>query len=161
MPGEPGSGDGLALLMALFSTVRHLRPTGPDQGCDLPTMYVLYQVLVQPGIRVTEVAGEVGLDASTVSRHVSALVNAGYLARTTASDDRRAVALEITHSGGAMIEQVARSCSELFQRAFADWSAEDRRRFVDSALRFAGDLGTLRPSTADAPSPGESRRLHS
>lgn len=145
---EPDVAEGLVLLMALFSVVRRLRASDPDEPIDLPSMYVLYQVLVQPGVRVSVVAGEAGLDASTVSRHVAMLVKLGYLARTTAADDRRAAALEITERGREAIEAVARSRAELFQEVFADWSAEDRGHCVAYALRFAADLERLRPGLA-------------
>jgi DNA-binding MarR family transcriptional regulator len=151
---EPDPAEGLTLLMALFSVVRRLRTAGPDEEIDLPSMYVLYQVFLQPKVRVSTVAGEVGLDASTVSRHVAALVKLGYLARTTATDDRRAAALDITDRGREVIEAVARSRAQLIQDLFADWSAEDRRRCVAYALRFAADLERLRPGVAtDGPPP--------
>lgn len=141
--------------MALFSVIRRMRAVGPEETIDLPSMYVLYQVLVQPGVRVSTVAGEVGLDASTVSRHVQALTKLGYLARTRADDDKRAAALQITDRGRGVIEQVARSRAALFMEAFQGWTPEDRQNCVAYALRFAAALEKVRPFTGDAEPPAE------
>jgi DNA-binding MarR family transcriptional regulator len=143
--------EGLDLLMALFSVMRRLRTAGPGEEVDLPSMYVLYQVLLRPRVRVSVVAGEVGLDASTVSRHVTALVKLGYLTRTTAEDDKRAAALALTERGREVVEKVTRSRAQLCQDVFADWSADDRRRCVAYALRFVAGLGTPPPRLGAEP----------
>jgi len=51
------------------------------------------------GLRVSELAGCMGLDASTASRHVRHLEDGGYLARTGDPGDRRASRVRLTPKG--------------------------------------------------------------
>lgn len=138
---------GPTLLMGLFTIIRQMRAYA-GEPIDLPSMYLLYNVLRKPGIRVADLAGFVGLDASTMSRHVQNLTRAGYLKRSPALDDRRAAAVHLTDQGMAVILEIVRSRSAMIIRAIEHWSAEDRQRFFELALRFIADFS----ETAQRPS---------
>ena len=130
---------GPILLMGLFTIIRQMRAHA-GEPIDLPSMYLLYNVLQKPGIRVSELAGEVGLDASTMSRHVQNLTRAGYLKRSAALDDKRAAAVYLTDQGLAVILEIVKSRSGMIVRAIEDWTAEDQQRFFELALRFIADF---------------------
>jgi DNA-binding MarR family transcriptional regulator len=130
---------GPILLMGLFTTIRQMRAHA-GEPIDLASMYLLYNVLQKPGIRVSELAGDVGLDASTMSRHVQNLTRAGYLKRSTALDDKRAAAVHLTDQGLEVILKIVKSRSAMIIRAMENWNAEDRQRFLELALRFVVDF---------------------
>ena len=125
--------------MGLFTIIRQMRAHA-GEPIDLPSMYLLYNVLQKPGIRVADLAGEVGLDASTMSRHVQNLTRAGYLKRSAALDDRRAAAVHLTDQGLAVILEIIKSRSAMIIRAIQDWTEADQQRFFELALRFIADF---------------------
>lgn len=126
--------------MGLFTIIRQMRAYA-GEPIDLPSMYLLYNVLQKPGVRVSELAGDVGLDSSTMSRHVQNLTRAGYLKRSAAADDKRAAAVHLTEQGLAVILEVVQSRSAMITRAIESWTAEDQRQFLELALRFIADFG--------------------
>jgi DNA-binding MarR family transcriptional regulator len=136
---------GQILLMALFSTVRRLRARDGGEAVDLPSIYVLNVVREHPGIRVSELAGNVGLDASTVSRHIRSLEAVGYLSRVVDPKDRRASCLELTEDGEKVILQAFETRATLILAAMDAWSDEDRERFTELCVRFAGDFDRVAP----------------
>jgi DNA-binding MarR family transcriptional regulator len=138
---------GQTLLMALFGTVRRMRATGSNEAIDLPSIYVLQVVMVNPDIRVSELAGQVGLDASTVSRHVRGLEEVGYLSRMADPKDKRASRVRLSDAGSDVIQDALRSRAAMITTAMAEWSVEDRTRFVELAIRFASDIEKLAPGS--------------
>lgn len=72
-------------------------------GASLAQCYALYEVAARPGISVGELAERLGVDPSTASRTVDALVRAGAVERMPVPGNRRAVALSITARGREML----------------------------------------------------------
>ena len=136
---------GRLLLMALFVVIRRMRAQGPGEPVDLPSLYVLQTVLTSPGIRVSEVAGSIGLDSSTVSRHINNLEKVGYIVREADPRDKRATCLRLTEEGSAVLSAAFQMRASMIMDALKDWSAEDRRRLLEMALRFTADLGRIAP----------------
>lgn len=138
---------GQTLLMALFGTVRRMRAQGSGEAIDLPSIYVLQVVMVNPNIRVSDLAGQVGLDASTVSRHVRGLEDVGYLSRMPDPKDKRASRVRLSSAGSEVITSALRTRAEMITAALAEWSVEDRARFTELAVRFASDIDKVPPGT--------------
>jgi DNA-binding MarR family transcriptional regulator len=131
---------GQILLMALFSTVRKLRARDGGEAVDLPSIYVLNVVREHPGIRVSELAGNVGLDASTVSRHIRSLEAVGYLSRVVDPKDRRASCLELTADGATVIAAAFETRAAIMLAAMDDWAPEDQERFIELVVRYSEDF---------------------
>ena len=85
--------------MALLGVSRRLKARLPQGNLDPAAMFVLHQVQANGSLRVSELAGCMGLDASTASRHVRHLEDGGYLARTGDPGDRRASRVRLTPKG--------------------------------------------------------------
>jgi DNA-binding MarR family transcriptional regulator len=79
--------------------------------------------------RLTTVADKTGFDPSTVSRQVADLEKAGLLARDIDPDDRRAILLEATHDGQALLKKLAVGRRERMTRLLADWESDDIATF--------------------------------
>jgi DNA-binding MarR family transcriptional regulator len=71
--------SGRELLLALFTVARRLKSHAHDQGLDTASALVLHHVRANGPLRVSALARCIGLDSSTVSRHVTNLERAGYL----------------------------------------------------------------------------------
>ena len=92
---------GQDLVVALLGVGRRLKARLPQGHIDPAMMFVLHQIQANGSLRVSELAGCMGLDASTASRHVRNLEDGGYLARTGDPGDRRASRVRLTPRGGA------------------------------------------------------------
>lgn len=106
-----------------------------------PRAWLLHKLALTPGSRVADLADGCGLDASTASRHVRTLEDAGLLARVGDPDDRRAACLSLTPAGQDALDSALRLRADLVSRATAHWSATDRLRLADLLSRLSDDLG--------------------
>src|SRR4029453_16182468 len=103
----------------------------------------------------SELAGAMGLDASTASRHVRQLEDGGYLARTGDPDDRRAVRARPPRRRRAALDQARRARATVLDRATAGWPDEDRAALAILMTRLADSLDRLphKPGTRLTPPP--------
>ncbi len=136
---QASSVEGLAQdLMRLMAHLKG-RQSGPFEvmaRLDLSiTQARLLHALSQAGGRVAgvgELAEQLGLSAAATSRAVEGLHRAGLVTRREDDADRRVKHLELTVSGGELIEQLA----ELHEAALRDFAAdltdEERVRLADA-----------------------------
>jgi DNA-binding MarR family transcriptional regulator len=106
-------------------------------------MFVLHQIQANGTLRVSELAGCMGLDASTASRHVRHLEDGGYLARTGEPGDRRASRVRLTPKGRGALARALRARAAVVDRAIADWRDEDRATLASLMTRLADSLDRL------------------
>jgi len=112
---------------------------------------VLLHPLVRLGpLRQGALAGLVHADPSTVSRHVTALVEQGLVERVADASDGRASRLVVTDAGHAALGALRRERGALLERATAAWSEADLAALTRLFGRLVDDLTAALPST-DAP----------
>jgi DNA-binding MarR family transcriptional regulator len=134
---------GQDLVVALLGVGRRLKARLPQGHLDPAMMFVLYQIQVHGTLRVSELAGCMGLDASTASRHVRHLEDGGYLARTGEPGDRRASRVRLTPKGRGALGRALRARAAVVDRAIADWRDEDRATLASLMTRLADSLDRL------------------
>ena len=100
---------GQDLVVALLGVGRRLKARLPQGHIDPAMMFVLHQIQANGSLRVSELAGCMGLDASTASRHVRNLEDGGYLARTGDPGDRRASRVRLTPKGRGALSRALRA----------------------------------------------------
>ena len=144
LPRETTSGQ--QLVVSLLTVGRRLKSRLPQGHGDPAMMFVLQQVHANGSLRVSELAGCMGLDASTASRHVRHLEDDGFLARADDPGDRRASRIRLTPKGRAALARAMRARAAVVDRAIAHWPEEDRAalttlltRLADSVDRLAAD----------------------
>nr|WP_301329193.1 MarR family winged helix-turn-helix transcriptional regulator [Goodfellowiella coeruleoviolacea] len=81
-----------------------------------------------------------GLDASTVTRMVQRLENAGFVRRRRSASDRRAVLVEPTPAGLALRDQVADTWRELEETTLAGLDGADRQAVARLLERIEANL---------------------
>ena len=124
---------------------------GYDRRVDRGAYVALHRVHDLGPVRLSDVAGALGLDLSTVSRQVRQLEDAGLLSRTPDPDDRRAALLATTAEGSALVERMQEALSRIVANALDGWSDRDRRTLTSLLGRLADDLGPDRaPSLVEA-----------
>ena len=134
---------GQDLVVALLGVGRRLKARLPQGHIDPAMMFVLHQIQANGSLRVSELAGCMGLDASTASRHVRNLEDGGYLARTGDPGDRWASRVRLTPKGRGALSRALRARALVVDRAIADWPDEDRATLASLMTRLADSLDRL------------------
>jgi DNA-binding MarR family transcriptional regulator len=91
-------------------------------------------------VRITALAAQAGLDASTVSRRVSDLEEKGLVSRATDRDDQRASLLEMTPEGRRVLAALRDARRHLLEEALAEWPTEEIVTLGNLLERFAATL---------------------
>jgi len=88
--------------------------------------YLLARTLDRQGpASVNDLADQLGLDASTVTRQLSALEKRGFVERAVDPDDRRARILQLTTAGRRTMRSVRAARRHRIDALMADWPADD------------------------------------
>ena len=104
----------------------------------------VYPVLARVGdegaLRLTDLAAALGLDTSTVSRHVQYLATKGLVERQPDPDDRRAGVLRLTRAGHAALARIRSVRRDMLESLFEGWTQKDQRELGRLLSRFAEAL---------------------
>ena len=137
-PGsEIAEAFGLLLSRSTRARLYGALTAGLDSALDEAT-YPVISGLARFGTRsAAQLAEEIGLDRSVVSRHAARLTQAGLLERAEDPADRRATLLVLTAAGQQVVRQMRERLAGAFDEYLATWPEEEARRFAASLRRFA------------------------
>jgi DNA-binding MarR family transcriptional regulator len=105
--------------------------------------YAVLVVIAQRPVRMIDLAEEFGLDKSTMSRHVSALIGLGLVRRDPDPNDRRAYLLSPTDVGRERLESAVATRRGQWRGRLNGWTAADLDSFVAALTRLNTDLDPL------------------
>jgi DNA-binding MarR family transcriptional regulator len=86
--------------------------------------------------RVSELAEQLGLDSTTVTRHLDELESRGLVVRRPDPTDRRAVLVHLTPKAVAQLDAADADRRTRLGNVLADWTAVDRHEFARLLNRF-------------------------
>lgn len=114
---------------------RALRPTSAGQAAGLtPTRASVLLTIAREGqIGLSALAAGENLNPTMLSRAISALVDAGLVARVSDDDDRRAAWVKSTAAGRKLAERMRRERTAAINHGLEGLS-EDERRALELAL---------------------------
>ena len=132
-PTSPATAEDavLATLLALGRSMRSRQAGDQVEAALVPVLKVADRC---GAIRLTALASQLDLDASTVSRHVKHLEDLGFVERASDPDDGRATQLTVTPAGHDALGGFLTTRKALVTRALADWTDVERetlRRLLD------------------------------
>jgi DNA-binding MarR family transcriptional regulator len=104
-------------------------------GINESQCFLVVEIGRKPGISVKELAENVGLDKSGISRGVEELVRKGFVNRETSKEDRRSVELTLTDSGNARFEKIENDMNLKFRKVLFNIDADQRDQVLE-ALRI-------------------------
>ena len=108
------------------------------------SVFALLSLLMTAGpLRSSELAERACLDLSTVSRHVSALEEDGYISRTPDPDDGRATLVAVTKAGQRLVKETREQRLAMVADALKGWSDADRSDLIRLTRQLADSLETL------------------
>lgn len=127
-----------ALEYELAFLVRRLEAVRRRFNFGLERAHYLLLILLERNDRqsVGTLAEQVNLDASTVTRQVAAMKQAGLVNKLDNPDDRRGGFVTITETGRTAAANARARRLERVERAFRDWSEDDRREFARLTARY-------------------------
>jgi DNA-binding MarR family transcriptional regulator len=102
-------------------------------------------------LRVSDLAAQLDVERSTVSRRVSELVRLGLVTRTTDPEDRRAAVLELTRPGERALARIQDAWHQTLYDLTRAWPAKQRTETAAVLARLADSLElVLMPESAEA-----------
>lgn len=124
-----------------------------EGAVSLPQFRVLAVLADLGRVRSARVAAALGLEASTVTRLVDRLIDAGYVTRGTDPGNRSAVILDLTARGRRLVADVAAWRRQELQRMLLLVGVDDRVVLTDSVRRFVEAAGAGYGSIPHGPVP--------
>jgi DNA-binding MarR family transcriptional regulator len=140
--GTPAVSDALDLRIAnlheaLRLVITNARRQRHHDELDKAAIALLYVLGEREPVRAADLAVCTGLDASTISRHIKALIDAGYISQTPDPADARARLLSLSATGHDVLQRVRASKVAQSRSALADWAPSD----VDTLTALLHRLG--------------------
>jgi DNA-binding MarR family transcriptional regulator len=135
-----------ALLVAMFAVKRAFQSRAV--GLDPSAFPVLHHLASAGPSRQGALAEALGLDASTVSRHVRTLVADGLLTATRDPADGRATVLAISDAGHAQLTARLKAHRASLQAATATFTGQERDDLVRLLSKLADALTAPLEETA-------------
>lgn len=134
-----------ALVGALFDFTHAVRRGVADPSATMP---ILTRLVAAGPMRSCDLAQQLHLDQSTVSRHVAALSADGLVVRTPQEDDRRAHLVELTPAGADAARSLVSARVRQIEAVVASWPHDDIETFARLLDSFATGLTTHERTTA-------------
>jgi DNA-binding MarR family transcriptional regulator len=132
---RPTPEDVQELVTALFTVsggLERARRRIPDAAA----LALLYAVAARERARPSELAAELGVHQSSVTRQIRVLEDAGRVAVTADPDDRRSCFIALTAAGRAELDRLTQIGLGRFATFVADWDAEDVRTLARLLFKF-------------------------
>jgi DNA-binding MarR family transcriptional regulator len=118
-----------------------------------PAHFGLLSVLSERPRMLTDLASLQGVSLPTMSNSISAMVERGWVRRAAPEKDRRVVMIEVTPTGRAALERVAKCAETHLAEVLAPLDLPSRRR-------LQGGLGILRKVFASTAAASMLRKNH-
>jgi DNA-binding MarR family transcriptional regulator len=111
---------------ALYAVVLRLSRLPVDEPLDKAGLAVLHETRRLGTFRPSDLAAQMRLDLSTISRHLRSLEQQGMVQRTADPDDARAQRISITAQGADVLNRVLDHRAATICGAIAHWPEGDR-----------------------------------
>jgi DNA-binding MarR family transcriptional regulator len=115
-----------------------------------PAHFGLLSVLCERPRMLTDLASLQGVSLPTMSNSVSSMAEHGWVRRTAPGADRRVIMIEVTATGRAALERVARAAEAHLAEMLAPLDLTGRRR-LHGGLGVLRQIFSARPAAAAAP----------
>lgn len=129
-----------ALVRLFMQAGRKLRTRHPEDQVDPSTFVLVRALMCGDGLRLSDLAARVELDASTVSRQIKQLEDKDIVERTPDPADGRASLVRVTELGKEHMQAAFRRRFQRIKTALEPWSESDKDLLKTLLIRLAADL---------------------
>ncbi|HEX4214616.1 MAG TPA: MarR family transcriptional regulator [Candidatus Dormibacteraeota bacterium] len=137
--------DDVRDLAAALATVSGSLERGRRRSRGATTLSTLQAVAARGPVRPTDIASEVGLHHSSITRQIQTLQQLGLVQVGPDPDDGRASAISLTERGASEMERLLEHGVDRFVAFVADWDVEDVRRLAELLWRFEESKARVGP----------------
>ena len=133
----------VAALMTLMGGLERARKKG-----DANTLAVLQIVAVRQSVRPSDIALDLGVHQSTITRQVQVLEESGQVSTNADPEDRRSCFISLTPKGQDEIGRLTEIGLSRFDAFVADWDAEEVRtlgRLLTKLEQCKSEVGPREP----------------
>ena len=116
-------------------------------GISLAQCLTLLEIEKNNEISVSELAKNLSLDKSTVSRTVDGLVNINMVNRDTPKENRRLALINLTDSGKQICSTINYTNDSYVREVLNDFTEEEREEFLRLFKKLASNMATYRVQT--------------
>lgn len=113
-------------------------------GISVAQCHTLLEIEKNSEISVGDLARNLSLDKSTVSRTVDGLVNIRMVDRNVPRENRRLALLNLTDTGKEVCTSINDSNNSYVRRVMQDFSAEEREEFLRLWRKLTSNMKQLR-----------------
>jgi len=131
------------LASALYAVALRLSRLPVNERVDKAGLAVLHETRRLGTFRASDLAAQMRLDLSTISRHLRSLEQQGMVQRTADPDDARAQRITITAHGGDVLNRVLEHRAATIRDAIAHWPQGDRSTLRRLLCRLADALSDI------------------
>jgi DNA-binding MarR family transcriptional regulator len=122
-PADKDVREMIAALFTLMGGIQRVSKRSPAAS----RLTVLQVIEARPGVRPSTIAAELGMNQSSITRHIQALEAESLVTVTADPQDGRAYILQLTDSGREELAELTRIGLKRFASFVADWDAEEVR----------------------------------
>ncbi len=126
---KPDRDDVQDMVEALFTLIDGLERARRKKP-DAAALAVLQKIGGRSKLHPSEIASELGLHQSTITRHVQSLSDKGLVLLKSDPDDGRSCTIELTDSGQKELQRLQEIGLDRFSKFVAVWDAEEVRTFT-------------------------------
>lgn len=101
-------------------------------GVSLVQSHILFEVGRQENLSLNDLSKSLGLDNSTLSRHIQGLVEKGLVQRIQSPTDRRYIMITLTPNGVSYEKQIANQMKIYLQEIISNVPQEKRVQVLES-----------------------------
>jgi DNA-binding MarR family transcriptional regulator len=116
-----------------------LAELGLPDGLSGPRVRVLLAVADAAPVRMSDLAGQVGISPRTITTLVDGLEEAGLVARRPEPGDRRAMRVDLTETGRGWISQIRVALRALADEVLGDLNPTERGQLLQLLSRVRAD----------------------
>lgn len=116
-------------------------------GISVAQCHTLLEIEKNHEISVSELATNLSLDKSTVSRTVDGLVNISLVDRVTPKENRRKALLNLTENGRKVCSTINFTNDLYIKTVLKDFTREEREEFLRLFAKLSSNMEELRRSS--------------
>ena len=120
-------------------------------GITLTQCHTLLEIEKKKNLSVSELAQNMRLDKSTISRTVDSLVKLDYIDRVIPEENRRMALLNLTREGRQLCESINFSNDSYIKTILEDFSGAEQSEFLDLFRKLTNNMADTRTSWERGP----------
>lgn len=101
-------------------------------GISMVQSHIIYLIKKYQGISLIGLADILGLDKSTMSRHIQGVIKDGYVISESSAEDKRVMALHLTNKGEDMYRRISASMHEYITYLFNQIPEDKVNQVIES-----------------------------